>query len=146
MFAKTPSDPSLAAKPAGPFDEFNLMLAQQPHLINLGEGIPNFPPEEFFAATLNHMKDEPLDEPLESVALRLHSKIAENIGSLWEVSIDPSHVMVGNGADDVFASFMQGYLQPGDHILTFEPNYMYYYDIVNSMQLKVGVGYPVPLR
>jgi aspartate/methionine/tyrosine aminotransferase len=116
---------------------FNEMLAQNPNLINLGEGVPNFEPEQFFAETLNHKKDEPLDEPRESVALRLHTKIASNIGSLWQTKIDPSHVLVGNGADDVFASFMQGYLEPGDHILTFVPNYMYYYDIVNSMKLNV---------
>jgi N-succinyldiaminopimelate aminotransferase len=100
-------------------------LAQQHGAINLAQGFPDFdgPAAVVDAAigalrTGHHQYARSMGVPL------LVEAVAEHQQRLYGLKYDPlSEVVVFSGATEGIASFMLGFLEPGDEVILFEPFY-----------------------
>jgi N-succinyldiaminopimelate aminotransferase len=100
-------------------------LAQQHGAINLAQGFPDFDgPPGVVDAAITALKAGH-NQYARSMGLpSLVEAIAGHQKELYGLSYDPmSEVVVFSGATEGIASFMLGFLEPGDEVVLFEPFY-----------------------
>lgn len=119
-------------------------LAHQHEAINLGQGFPDFVPDDALTDRLAHHVKHSSNQyaPPAGMPLLLEA-IAEKVNRCHDVTIDPAaELTVTSGATQAIWTAIQSLISPGDEVVIFEPAYDSYAPAVES---KGGVVVPCVL-
>ena len=120
-------------------------LAAQHGAINLGQGFPDFPLDEWLVALVHDAMQTGHNQyaPMEGL-LALREQIAAKTARCYGFTPDPAtEITVTSGATEAIYAALAAVLQPGDEVIVLEPCYDCY---LPAIQLNGGVPVPVPLR
>jgi len=120
-----------------------LALEQQgADVIHLEIGEPDFDTPELIKAATHEALDAGLVHYGPSAGVgRLRERIAENVGAARGIELDPSNVIVVNGATQGLFVVLTTLLDPGDEVIVFEPLWPAY---LSMIRLIGGVPRVVP--
>jgi aminotransferase len=103
-------------------------LANEHGAINLAQGFPNFPcPEVMKEAAARAIRDDVNQYAITWGARRLRQALARKYHEWYGMTVNPeTDVTVTCGATEAMASALLAIVDPGDHVIVFEPFYENY--------------------
>lgn len=119
-------------------------MAVDHNAINLGQGFPDFNPDERLVnAVTTAMKEGHNQYPPMAGILPLREQIATKINTLYGHAYDPAtEITVTSGASEALISSIMALVNPGDEVIVIEPFYDLY---IPSIQLAGGMPVVVPM-
>lgn len=115
-------------------------LASDHHAINLGQGFPDFDPDERLIDSVTRaMKEGHNQYPPMAGILPLRDQISKKIHSLYGHQYDPvNEITVTSGASEALMASILAFIHPGDEVIIIEPFYDLYIPAI-----KLAGGTPV---
>ena len=116
--------PSVRIQKAEPYQPGDQNVTEKTIKLNTNEN--PFPPSPAVIETLKNLSADLLRRYPPPLAQNLRATIAEKEG------IDPRNVVIGNGSDEILSLLIRTYLDAGDMVTTFYPNYSFF-DAIASL-------------
>ncbi|MEO0731239.1 MAG: methionine aminotransferase [Bacteroidota bacterium] len=120
-------------------------LAVEYDAINLAQGFPNFPVDQWLKDRINHyvQTDHNQYAPMTGVGV-LREAIARKKDLLYDYRPAPeTEITITNGATEGIYNTFAALVHPGDEVIVFEPAYDCY---VPAITVNGGVPVPITLR
>jgi len=141
------SNPSIFESIEAPVSIFSTIsrLARTHKAINLGQGFPDFAPDELLTDRLAYRVKHSSNQYAPPAGLpRLLEAIAKKTEHCHGVAINPAdEINITSGATQAIWTAIQSLIEPGDEVIIFEPAYDSYAPAVKS---KGGVVVPCVLQ
>jgi aminotransferase len=120
------------------------LAKEQPGVVNLGIGEPDFPtPEHIRSAAKNALDEGYTTYPPARGFRDLREAIAEKLRNENHISADPdSEIFVSVGAMQGIFNTALHLIEPGDEVIVVDPGYDYY----SQIRLFGGIPVPVPVH
>ena len=135
---KIPINKTLAAIPPSGIRKFFEIVAEQPDVISLSIGEPDFDtPWAIRESAIHALESGDTHYTGNRGTPDLRAAIAEYFSRRFKVNYDPDkEILIGNGASEAFDLAVRTLLNPGDEVILFTPSYVMYAPLI---QLAGGV-------
>lgn len=134
---------SSAPKSFGMFEKASKLFGDDPDVIHLEVGRPDFDTPEHIKAAAKAALDAGKVHYSEFAGdIELRSAIVDHVKANNALDITPGHVLVTNGLTHASFAVMLASIDPGDEVILLDP---YYPQVINKIELAGGSVVLVPL-